>query len=138
MARRRTPPATPPPRLILDSGAVIALSRGDARARAFLHRAVTMGAEVSIPAVVIAETVRGKARDATVNRVIGAVDSVVPLDEPIGRAAGALLGASGMNQAIDAAVVAIAAAGGGHILTSDSDDLSRLASYAKGVWIHST
>lgn len=136
MARRRTPPATPPPRLILDSGAVIALSRGDARARAFLHRAVTIGAEVLIPAVVIAETVRGTPRDATVNRVIGAVDSVAPIDEPIGRAAAALLGASGLNQAIDATVVAVAAFGGGHILTSDPDDLSRLASHAKGVSIH--
>lgn len=137
MARRRTPPATPPPRLILDSGAVIALSRGDARARAFVHRALTMGAEVLIPAVVIAETVRGTARDATVNRVIGAVDAVAPIDEPIGRAAGALQGASGLNQAIDAAVVALAAFGGGRILTSDPDDLSRLASHAKGVSIHS-
>ena len=82
MARRSTPPA-PPPRLILDSGAVIALSRGDARARAFLRRAVTLGVEVLIPAVVIAETVRGSARDATVNRVISAVDSVAHIDDSI-------------------------------------------------------
>ena len=135
MARRRTPPATPP-RLILDSGAVIALSRGDARARAFLHRAVTLGTEVLIPAVVLTETVRGTARDATVNRVIGAVDSVVHVDESIGRAAGALLGAAGMKQAVDALVIAVAAAGGGRVLTSDPDDLSRLASHVKGVTIH--
>lgn len=136
MVRRRTPSATPPPRLILDSGAVIALSRGDVRARAFLQRAVTLGTEVLIPAVVLAETVRGAARDAAVSRVIGAVDSVVNVDEPVGRAAGALLGAARMNQAIDAVVIAVAAAGGGRVLTSDPDDLSRLASQVKGVSIH--
>lgn len=135
MARRTTPPA-PPPRLILDSGAVIALSRGDTRARAFLQRAVALGAEVLIPAVVIAETVRGSARDATVNRVIGAVDSIAHVDEAVGRAAGGLLGAARMSQAIDAVVVAIAASGGGHVLTSSPDDLTRLAVHTTGVSIH--
>jgi predicted nucleic acid-binding protein len=95
-----------------------------------------LGVEVLIPAIVIAETVRGNQRDAPVNRVIGAVDSVASIDEPVGRVAGALLGATGLDQAIDAVVIAVAAAGGGRVLTSDPHDLSRLASHVAGVSIH--
>ena len=65
---RRRVKATPPTRLILDSGAVIALSRNDQRARAALAAAWEAGVEVSIPSVVVAETVRGSAKDAPVNR----------------------------------------------------------------------
>ena len=46
MARTRRTQA-PPLRLILDSGAVIALSRNDARARAALAAAYEVGASVS-------------------------------------------------------------------------------------------
>jgi len=71
MARTRRRTETPPPqRLILDSGAVIALSRNDERARATLAAAWEAGVEVSIPSLVVAETVRGSAKDAPVNRVI--------------------------------------------------------------------
>lgn len=68
---RRRPPAAPQ-RLILDSGAVIALSRNDQRARAVLTVARDAGVEVTAPSVVVAETVRGSAADAPVNRVLKA------------------------------------------------------------------
>jgi hypothetical protein len=51
-----------PRRLILDSGAAIALARGDQRARSFLARALEVGALVEIPVVVLAETLRGGPR----------------------------------------------------------------------------
>ncbi len=123
--RRRRSPATPAPeRLILDSGAVIALARNDPRARAVLTAAWEIGADVSIPAIVLAETVRGAADDAPVNRVIEAVGRVLPVDEPIGRTAGSLLAASGTNATVDAVVVASAlAVGGAVVLTGDPDDL---------------
>lgn len=127
MARTRRTQA-PPLRLILDSGAVIALSRNDARARATLAAAHEVGASVSIPSVVVAETVRDTARDAPVNRVINAVGQVDPVDEGTGRIAGALLGATRATATIDALVVATAvAAGGAVILTGDPDDLRQLA-----------
>lgn len=47
-----------PRRLILDSRAVIALFRGDHRARAFLARALEARATLEIPVVVVAETLR--------------------------------------------------------------------------------
>lgn len=129
MARRRQAQGPPAFRLTLDSGAVIALCRRDDRARATLAAAWEVGADVSIPAVVVAETTRGSGpRDAPVNRVIGAVGEVGVTDEATGRVAGALLGAAGSDGTIDALVVADAIErGGGVILTGDPDDLGRLA-----------
>ncbi|MGH9244504.1 MAG: PIN domain-containing protein [Acidimicrobiales bacterium] len=129
MARRRPAQGPPAFRLILDSGAVIALSRRDDRARAALASAWEIGAEVSIPAVVVAETIRGSGpKDAPVDRVIAAVGEVGVTDEATGRVAGALLGAARSDATIDALVVADAVErGGGVILTGDPDDLGRLA-----------
>jgi predicted nucleic acid-binding protein len=124
----RTRRRAPPQRLILDAGAVIGLSRADVRARAALTAALEAGAEVSVPAVVVAETVRGGAADAPVNRVLKAVGQVDPADEPIGRTAGRLLGSSGLPATVDAVVVATAIeAGGAVILTGDAGDLGLLA-----------
>jgi len=129
MARTRRRTQDPPPqRLILDSGAVIALSRNDQRARAALAAAWEAGVEVSIPSLVVAETVRGSAKDAPVNRVIKAVGEVRPADEGTGRVAGGLLGAARSNSTVDAVVVASAIElGGGVVLTGDPDDLEALA-----------
>ena len=127
MATRRA--EAPPQRLILDAGAVIALSRADARARAVLAAAVEAGADVSIPAVVIAETVRGVAADAPVNRVVKAVGEVDIVTEAIGRTAGKLLGEADSSATVDAIVVATAIeASGAVILTGDPADLGALAS----------
>jgi predicted nucleic acid-binding protein len=128
-SRRRTRTPTPPPqRLILDSGAVIALARKDQRARATLTAAWEAGVDVAIPSVVVAETVRGSPRDASVNRVIKSVGSVTAADGNTGRVAGALLGAARSTSTIDALVVASAIErGGGVVLTGDPDDLRPLA-----------
>ncbi len=137
MASTRRESRHAPQRLILDSGAVIALARGDSRARAFLTRALELMAPVEIPVVVVAETVRGGPRDATVNRVLKAVGSVPEAREIHGRTAGRLLGAARSASTVDALVVAQAVeAGGAHILTGDREDLSRLAAQNPEVWIH--
>lgn len=114
-------------RLVLDSGAVIALARNDQRARSVLTAAWEAGAIVSIPAVVLAETVRGRPQDAPVNRVIKAVGDFIDVTEHDGRAAGHLLGETKMSATIDAIVVtSTERTGGGSILTGDPDDLRRL------------
>lgn len=128
MAKRTRKPQAPPQRLILDSGAVIALSRNDVRARAALIAALEADAEVSIPAVVVAETVRGRAEDAPVNRIVRAVGEVDLADEAVGRVAGGLLGDTGSSSTVDAIVVATAVSSrGAVVLTGDPDDLGALA-----------
>jgi predicted nucleic acid-binding protein len=136
MAVTRRASNPPPQRLILDSGAVIALARGDQKARAFLARALELRAPVEVPVVVVAETTRGGVRDATVNRVLKAVGSVPEAREVHGRIAGRLLAAAHSTHTIDALVVAHAVeARGAHILTGDPDDLGRLAEPHPDVWV---
>jgi predicted nucleic acid-binding protein len=124
----RTRRQAAPQRLILDAGAVIGLSRADVRVRAALAAALEAGANVSVPAVVVAETVRGGPADAPVNRVLKAVGGIDVADEAIGRTAGRLLGSAGSAGTVDAIVVATAIeAGGAVILTGDAGDLALLA-----------
>jgi predicted nucleic acid-binding protein len=137
MAGTRSAPPPAAQRLILDSGAVTALARGDARARAFLARALELRAAVEIPVVVVAETVRGGPRDAAVNRVLKSVGTITELREVHGRVAGQLLGAARIAATVDALVVAHAVvAGGGQILTGDQQDLARLAESHPEVTVH--
>ena len=128
MARTRREGRRAPQRLILDSGAVIALSRGEQRARAFLARALELGAPVEVPVVVIAETLRGGPRDAPVHRVLKAVGPVPDTREAHGRTAGRLMGIARSTATMDALVIAQAVeAGSAHVLTGDPEDLQRLA-----------
>jgi predicted nucleic acid-binding protein len=130
---RRSIPA--PERLILDSGAIIAWSRGDVRTRGMLQRAVELGLDVRVPVVVLAETLRGSARDAPVNRVLRAVD-VLPTVEAVGRGAAALLGRTGTENIADALVAAEAVESAATtLLTTDPDDLTALLSDRAGITV---
>jgi predicted nucleic acid-binding protein len=113
-------------RLILDSGAVLGWSRGDARTRAVLRQALSRHLELRVPVVVLAETLRGGARDAPVNRVLKAVGTA-PTAPATGRDAGQLLGRTGGSNTADALVAAEALViPGSTILTSAPDDLRAL------------
>lgn len=117
--------------LVLDSSGLSAAARNEVRARVVLDMSRDAEARVVVPAVVIAESTRGDASDASVNRIINRL-LVVPVDEETAREAARLKRATGMRgveQTIDALVVAVATlAGGGSILTSDVGDIARLAS----------
>ncbi|MGH8907217.1 MAG: PIN domain-containing protein [Egibacteraceae bacterium] len=136
-SRTRTTPAVEHI-LILDSGAVIAVARGDQRARAFLERAYDLGVQVEVPVVVVAETVRTPGpRSAPVNRVLRKV-RIPAATEELGRIAGSLLAAASSAATVDALVVAQAvAAGGADVLTSDPGDLTALAQNSPEVVIQS-
>jgi predicted nucleic acid-binding protein len=121
-------------RVVLDSGAVIALAGGKPRARAALEEALERRAAVVIPAVVLAEVTRGSPRDAPVNRLVKAVEEVIPATEATARLAGRLLGSADRDDTVDALVVAAAATGiPTVILTADAKDLSALAVGLPGV-----
>lgn len=119
------------PLLVLDSGGLTAVAANHPDARAAIEYSERNDVDVIVPSVVIAESTRGDATDARVNWVIN--DTMVAvIREKEARTAARLkkaAGMSGVEQTIDALVVATAAlAGGGAILTTDVDDIEALAS----------
>lgn len=126
-------------RLILDSGAVLSLASGQPRARGFVERALRERTLLVIPAVVLAETTRGSARDARVNRVVKAVRDITPVNEQTARAAGRLLAAADVgNATVDALIVAEAVLDGPTlILTGDLVDITALAADHPHVRVYS-
>lgn len=111
--------------LVLDSGALVALERNE---RAMWVRLKAAQLEGDLPlthAGVLGQVWRGSPRQARLTQALGGIN-VRTLDESLGRAAGQLLGAAGLADVIDAAVVLLAA-DGDDIVTVDREDLERLA-----------
>jgi predicted nucleic acid-binding protein len=123
-------------RVILDSGAVIAWAARSSRVRAFLERALQQDDLLLVPAIVVAEVVRGTARDAPVNRVLNTVKEILPVDAGTARQAGGLLGASRSAATVDAVVVACALLNRPSVVvTGDPTDLRLLLGAHQGVVI---
>ena len=111
--------------LILDAGALMALERGDARLGLRINEAMRAGHTLRTHPLVLAQVWRGGGgRQARLAVAMRAVE-VVPLDEESGKRVGELLGRAGSADAVDAAVVDLAAADD-VILTSDPEDLTAL------------
>jgi len=112
--------------LVLDAGAFIAVDRGDRAMVARLRAAQQAGLELRSTGVVITQVWRDPAgRQANLARLLKSVD-VRAVDDHLGKQAGVLLGRAGMNDAVDASVVAVAATGD-RILTGDVGDIGPLA-----------
>jgi hypothetical protein len=115
--------------LVLDAGAFVAVERGDRDVVALVKRERLSGRAPVTNRGVVGQVWRGgSGRQAPVARLLAGVH-VIPLDEPLGRRAGALLARSGRADTIDAAVVCLAG-DGDDILTSDPEDLRDLAQAA--------
>jgi hypothetical protein len=115
--------------LVLDAGAFVAVERGDRDVVALIKRERQAGKPPRTCGGVVAQVWRGgHGRQAPVAQLLGGVE-VVPIDDMLGRRAGVLLARSGESDAIDAAVVCLAA-DGDDILTSDPSDLRALAEAA--------
>jgi len=112
----------------LDTGALIALERGERRVTALLERALAMpGAILHIPAGVLAQAFRGRPRQARLARLLGHDRTrVVPLDAVVAQLAGVLLGARGGEDVVDASVIICARRYSQPVVTGDPDDLLRL------------
>ena len=116
--------------LTLDTGALIALERGERRMRARLLVAEEQGELVIVPAVVIGEWWRsGTGRQRS---MLEAVD-VEPVSELLGKLAGEALAALPGAGVVDALVMASAAQRGDVVYTSDFEDLDRLHAHFRGV-----
>lgn len=112
-------------RVILDSGALIALEDNERRMWRRLKGALQAESPPKTHGGVVAQVWRGgTGRQARLARALRAVE-VVPLDAELGRRAGVLLARCGLQDAIDAALAAMADHGD-EIITSDPDDLAIL------------
>ena len=112
--------------LVLDSGALIALERGNRAMWRRLKAAHLAGDPARSHGGVVGQVWRASgARQALLARALDGMD-VRPLDHELGRAAGALLARAKQRDVIDAALVLLAA-DGDVIVTSDIDDIERLA-----------
>jgi predicted nucleic acid-binding protein len=112
----------------LDTGALIALERGEERVIALLHRALAMpDAVIHIPAGVLAQAFRDGHRQVVLARLLKHRQTrVVPLDDEIARVIGVLLGVRGAGDVVDASVVVCARRYRQPVVTGDARDLRRL------------
>ncbi|HEX7277065.1 MAG TPA: type II toxin-antitoxin system VapC family toxin [Acidimicrobiales bacterium] len=129
--------------IVLDAGGLDAACdpTPSVAVRAILRAAWGGRREVLVPAVVCAELCRGAARTRRVEAALGRVRppfSVVVTDFGLARQVGAVLHGARARSAdmVDAHVVAVCALhGGGLVVTSDADDINRLAQAVPAVRI---
>lgn len=111
-------------RLVLDSGALVALERNE-RSMWIRLKAAQIEGEVPVThAGVLGQVWRGGPRQARLSQALAGMD-IRALDERLGRATGQLLAAAGLSDVIDAAIVLLAR-DGDEIVTGDHDDLEQL------------
>lgn len=127
----------------LDSEAFNALAGSDSitkqRVRRILRTAESLGRDVAVPSLVLAELYRGRGRNQLVDACLAREDaslSTRDTDRDFARIVGAVLADSkaGSGMIVDAHVVALVLeAGGGVVVTGDPDDLTRLAAGYRNV-----
>jgi predicted nucleic acid-binding protein len=125
--------------VVMDAGPLILLAARDPVAVEWLNEALDRDAVLLCAGVTYAEVWRGHSqrpelgkKAIELDRVLGLLEPV-PASEVIGRGAGQLLGVvdlGGRTHTIDAIVVATAVARSARVLTTDPDDLRRLATPA--------
>ena len=122
--------------VVLDAGALSALAgrpgRRSLEVRAALRAAVRLHREVVVPSVVLAELYRGPRHNALVDACLSRETGIQvrDTDRPLARLVGGVLAAArvGSEHLADAHVIAAAVElGGGLALTTDAEDLGRLA-----------
>jgi predicted nucleic acid-binding protein len=113
-----------------DTGALIALERGDHRMRVVMRLARLDNVRIVVPTVVLGEWWRGRSK---VRDTIVASVQVEPLGESLAKVAGEALAKVRGATFIDAVVMASAAQRGDAVYTSDQGDLDRLWSHFIGV-----
>lgn len=114
--------------VVYDAGALVAAERNDRRLWADHRVRLEAGVVPVVPAPVVAQVSRSP-RQAQLRRLLRGCE-VLALDESTAHAVGRLLGRSGTADIVDATVVTMAISNQAQIVTSDRDDLSRLANAA--------
>ena len=110
-------------RRVLDSGALVAIERGNEQSRGLLR----VADRLIIPTPVLAEVWRDGARQARIARVVGSHRTTIEdLDEHLAKAIGILLGRTGTSDIADASVVLAARRYEAIVVTTDAADIRRL------------
>jgi hypothetical protein len=111
----------------LDTGALIAFERGDARLRALFREALRIGARLVVPAGVVGQAFRYGPRQVPLRALLnGPTTEVPPLDRVLAEAVGTLCARAGTSDVVDASVVLAARRERATVLTSDVRDIARL------------
>ena len=108
-----------------DAGALIAAERSSEAMWAYHRRLLSNGIRPSCSAAVLGQVWRGGPQARLSQFLRGC--RIVPLDEEQARVAGAVLERSGTEDLIDAVVVVGALERGGPLVTSDPEDMRRIA-----------
>jgi hypothetical protein len=95
--------------------------------RALCREALNSGATLVVPAGVVAQVMRDRARQVVVRALLNSPNTKVPpLDRVLAEASGELCGRAGTHDIVDASVVLVARRERAPIVTSDVDDLRQL------------
>jgi hypothetical protein len=120
--------------LVLDTGAFLAVERGDRDVVALVKRERLAGRVPVTSGGVVAQVWRGgQGGQAAIARLLAGGVDVAAIDDTLGRRAGTLLARAGQSDVVHASVACLAA-DGDDILTSDPDELRALV-HAAGVHV---
>jgi predicted nucleic acid-binding protein len=114
--------------LTFDAGGLIALDGNDRRVLTLIARATERGMRITIPATALAQAIRNPARQTRLSRLMRqAGTDLIPLDGPDATAVGLMLARTRTADIVDAHVAICAQRAGQAVVTSDADDLRRIA-----------
>ena len=114
--------------LTFDAGGLIALDRNDRRVLALISRATELGFRITVPATALAQAIRKPAKQARLSRFIRQANTdLVPLNGPDATAVGLLLAQTATADIVDAHVAVCARREAQAVVTSDPEDLRRIA-----------
>jgi predicted nucleic acid-binding protein len=113
--------------LTLDTGALIAIERGDRGMARLLAKADERRLRITVPAGVVAQAWRDGRKQARLSRLLASdLVEIEPLDDFAARLAGQLCGRARADDIVDASVIVCARRRGDAVVTSDVADLRRL------------
>jgi hypothetical protein len=113
--------------LTLDTGALIAIEAGSQRMALLVEQAIATGAELAIPAGVVAQAWRGGARQVRVAKLLQLkVTSVVALDTKFALRIGARCASTGSADVVDVSVALCASDRKHPVVTSDPGDIAAI------------
>jgi rRNA-processing protein FCF1 len=116
-----------PSTVVLDAGALIAFEKANPKMRALCREALKSGSRLVIPAGVVGQVFRNRARQVALRALLNGRTSIVAaLDQILAEGAGVLCGRAGTSDVIDASVVLVAKRENATVITSDVNDLRRL------------